>query len=378
MKNMTDYHFPTDDSLPQRLQVDGSQIIINDFTGNKLSFLDPNMSTDEAGHYLNIPSPVPESVTADFAIDANDNVWFTNWLFQQGGALVKFNYNGYYDAYTEVQQEFPLLDFVDVYSLPMEILTPNGLVFTDDGKLWLADTTSSSFFSFDPITEEFSQYVTADPLLSTYGNQTGVVKTPISRPYWIDSDEQGRIIFNEQNANNISVFDPKSNSLVEYHVPSKNPYWGDCDPGTGLLVADCGLAQIFDFTVDGEKIWFTEWVENNIGVVDTSIPLPLEIELGLETLSFSSGEKDHVPILVYPQTNDSMGASVILSSSHDFLKTKLTHDSTETFQLDSGEPETIHVDIMATDDAVPGTYNVLIGVQTSDVAISKYVTVTIE
>ena len=47
-------------------------------------------------------------------------------------------------------------------------------------------------------------------LLSTYGNQTGVVKTPISRPYWIESDDQGRIVFNEQTANNISVMDPKS------------------------------------------------------------------------------------------------------------------------------------------------------------------------
>ena len=367
-----------DDSLPQRLHIDGSRIIINDFTGNKLTFFDIGQPTEDV-EYTSFPSPVDNSVTADFTLDKDGNVWYTNWLFQQGGVLIKLDYDGYENTKQETGQEFFAGDmFTEIYQLPAALLTPNGAVISDDGKIWLADTTSSSFFSFDPITEEFSQYVTADPLLSTYGNQTGVVKTPISRPYWIDSDEQGRIIFNEQNANNISVFDPKSNSLVEYHVPSKNPYWGDCDPGTGLMVADCGLAQIFDFTVDGEKIWFTEWVENNIGVVDTSIPLPLEIELGSETLSFSSGEKDHVPILVYPQTNDSMGASVILSSSHDFLKTKLTHDSTETFQLDSGEPETIHVDIMATDDAVPGTYNVLIGVQTSDVAISKYVTVTIE
>ena len=146
----------------------------------------------------------------------------------------------------------------------------------------------------------------------------------------------------------------------------------------GLMVADCGLAQIFDFTVYGEKIWFTQWVENNIGVVDTSVPLPVEIQLGSETMSISTGGMEHVPVLVYPKTNDSLGASVILSSSHDFLKTKLTHDSTETFQLDSDEPETIHVDIMATDDAVAGTYKILVGVQTSDVAVSKYVTVTIE
>jgi len=371
--------FPSvDDSLPQRLQVDGSIIIVNDFTGNKLSFLDPNLSTEEAGHYLNIPSPVDDSVTADFAIDANDNVWFTNWLFQQGGALVKFNYNGYYDTYTKDQKELPLLDFIDVYGLPMDVLTPNGLVFSDDGKLWLADTTSSSFFSFDPITEEFRQYVTAEPILSTYGNQTGVIKSPISRPYWIDSDDQGRIIFNEQNANNISVFDPKSNSLVEYHVPSKNPYWGDCDPGTGLMLADCGLAQIFDFAVDGEKIWFTEWVENNIGVVDTSVSLPVEINLESETISLSPGDSKHFNFVVAPKSNDTLGGSLILVSSHDFLSMELSHDSHDTFQLVSGTSHPVHTNILASEDAIPGKYNVLIGMQLSDIAVSKYVTVTIE
>ncbi len=366
------------DSLPQKIKIDGSQIIVNDFTGNKLTFLDPSLSSEDV-NYLSVPSPVDNSVTADFAVDDNDNVWYTNWLFQQGGVLVKFDQNSYRNSVMNTdEQSLPLLDHIEIYQLPPELLTPNGAEIDNEGNIWLADTTSSYFFSFDPLTESFTQYVTAEPLLSTYGNQTGIVKTPISRPYWIESDEQGRIVFNAQTANTISIMDPKSQSLVEYQIPSKNPYWGDCDPGTGMMLADCGLAQVFDFTVDGNKIWFTEWVENNIGVVDTSIPLPLELQLGSESLSLSSGEMGHVPILVYPKTNDSIGASVILSPTHDFLKTKLTHNSTKNFQLDSDEPKTIHVDIMAKDDAVSGTYKILVGVQTSDVAVSKFVTVTIE
>ena len=144
--------------------------------------------------------------------------------------------------------------------------------------LWLADTTSSSFFSFDPTTEQFIQYVTADPIFETFGNQTGVVKSPISRPYWIENNDQGQLVFNAQTANNISVMDPKEQTLVEYHVPSKNPNWADCDSGIQVM-ENCGVAQIFDFAVSGEKIWFTEWVENKIGVVDTSVSLPFEIQL---------------------------------------------------------------------------------------------------
>ena len=372
--------YPSDgDSLPQKLQVFGSQIIINDFTGNKLTFLDPSQSNDEV-NYLSVPSPVDNSVTGDFSVDANDNVWFTNWLFQQGGVLVKFDQNGYFDLALSSNEEFqPLLDFVEVYALPPELLTPNGSVITDDGLIWLADTTTSFFFSFDPVTEKFTQYVTSDPLPSTYGNQTGLVKSPISRPYWIESDEQGRLVFNEQASNNISVMDPKLQSLVEYNVPSKNPNWSDCDPGNGMMLPDCGLAQIFDFTVDGEKIWFTEWVENNIGVVDTSVPLPIEIQLESDNLTLAPGDTKHFNFIVSPQSQKDMSSiSLILSPTHEFLTVDLTMDTPKTFQLDFDAPRPIHTNISASEDAVSGTYKVLLGAQSSDIAISKFVTVTIE
>ena len=366
-------------SLPQKLQIDGSQIIINDFTGNKLTLLDPNPSNGEI-NYLSIPSPVDNSVTADFTVDTNDNIWFTNWLFQQGGVLVKFNQNGYLDLAANSGEQFlPLIDFVKVYQLPPELLTPNGAVVTDDGTIWLADTTSSFFFSFDPFTEQFTQYVTAEPQLSTYGNQTGVVKTPISRPYWIETDGLGRIVFNEQTANNISIMDPKSQSLVEYHIPSKNPYWGDCDPGTGVMLSNCGISQIFDFTIYGEKIWFTEWVENNIGVVDTSVPLPIEIQLELDSLTLSPGDSQSLNFVISPTLQkDLFGVSLILITTHDFLSIDLTNNTPETFQLDFDAPRPILTTITASEDAIPGTYKILLGAQSPDIAISKFVTVTIE
>ena len=366
-------------SLPQKLQIHGSQIIINDFTGNKLTFLDPTQSGGDV-NYLNVPSLIDGSVTADFTVDANDNVWYTNWLFQQGGVLVKFNQNGYSDAVATSGEEFlPLLNFVELYTLPPELLTPNGAVIDNDGTIWLADTTSSFFFNFDPLTEQFTRYVTAEPLVSTYGNQTGIVTSPISRPYWIDTDDQGRIVFNAQTANNISVMDPKSQSLVEYQIPSKNPLWADCDPGTGVLLSDCGLAQVFDFAVDGDKIWFTEWVENNIGVVDTSVPLPIEIQLESDTLSLSPGGSQHFNFVASSQSQkDLMNVSLILSPTHDFLNVELGDDTLQEFQLDSDSSIPVSTTISASEDAISGTYKILLGAQSSDIAVSKFITVTIE
>jgi virginiamycin B lyase len=365
-------------SLPQKLMIDGSQIIINDFTGNKLTILNINLS-DEEVNYLSIPSALDDSVTADFALDANNDIWYTNWLYQQGGFLVKFDQDGYLDAVSNSGEQFlPLIDFINAYALPVQLLTPNGITFSDDGLLWIVDTTSSSFFSFDPLSEEFIQYVTADPVLETYGNQTGVIKSPISRPYWIENNDQGQLVFNEQTANNISVLDSKKQSLVEYHVPSKNPNWGDCDNGVEVL-DNCGIAQIFDFTISGDKIWFTEWVENKIGVVDTSVPLPLEIQFEYDTLNLLPGNSANFHFIISPQFNDgNLELSSIVSTTHDFLTVDFIHGSVETFELDSDGPVPVHVDISASDDALPGTYKILLGAESDDVAISKFLTVIIE
>ena len=141
------------DSLPQRLQVDGSRIIINDFTGNKLTFFDIGQPAEDVT-YLSVPSPIDGSVTADFTIDENNNVWYTNWLFQQGGVLVKFDHEGYSTTVETSGVEFlPGEDYIEIFQLPVALLTPNGAVIGDDGTIWLADTTSSSFFNFDPVTE---------------------------------------------------------------------------------------------------------------------------------------------------------------------------------------------------------------------------------
>lgn len=355
------------DSLPQKLKVDGSQIVINDFTGNKITFLDPTQTNDNL-RYLNLPSPVNGSVTGAFAIDNDKNVWYTNWLFQQGGVLIKFDQEGYRNSIANVNGEsIPFIDYIQVFQLPFELLTPNGMAVSD-GMIWLADTSSSAIFSFDPSTQQFTQYITSDPKLSTYGNSTGVIKSPISRPYWIESNSDGNLVFNEQTANSIAVMNPKSESLVEYLIPSKNPSWSDCD-----VDSNCGLAQIFDFTIHGDKVWFTEWVENNIGVVDTSVALPFGIELDSKDISLLPGESKNLSFTISPQ-QDLSDVSLILSDPHNFLN--LSSSVSVPFQLNS-DAKPVEVTISASDDAIPGKYKVLLGAQIEDVSISKFVTVTI-
>ena len=354
----------TGDSLPQRLKVEGSEIIVNDFTGGKLTFLDPAQLGDEVT-YTSLPSPIENSLAGDFALDSDNNIWYTNWIFQTGGVLVKFDRDNYVE-------DSPLNTATSVYEFPPDLTTPNGVVIGPEGNVWILDTSSSFFFSFDPETNEFTKYITSAPTSSTYGNSSGLIKSPVSRPYWSEVDDSGRIVFNEQTANRMGFFDPITQSLVEYLIPSKNPNWADCEG-----MNDCGLAQMFGFTLDGDKVWFTQWVENNIGVVDTSVPLPFSIDTDTQEIILAKGETIEFDMMVVPQTgSDVRNVSFVTSDTSPFSDLIVSADTSE-FQLDFDGIQVIKVSITARDSALATSHKVLIGAQTDDVTISKYITVHI-
>ena len=337
-------------SLPQKLIIDGSKIIINDFTGGRLSFLDYAQDKQGLRHYSIPALPLSESgdaVTSDFAIDSNKNIWYTNWIPSGAGVLVKFDYPGYefQAAEGEVSQGLLLQDFVEWYNFPGGLTTPNGVAVGPDQKIWLADTSSSYFFSFDPKTEEFTKYVTSVPTIDSYGNASGAINNPVSRPYWIEHYD-GNLIMNEQTANRIGLY--------------------------------CGVAQVFDFAADGEKIWFTEWVENNIGVVDTSIPLPFSIDINTNQITLEKGQTVKITLksTIAPNyTGGAINAIVNYSTTSTFSDITIEPELYG-FSL-SDDPITISVEISASEYALSGTHKILLGAYTYDVAISQFITVTV-
>jgi len=355
-------------SLPQKLVIDGSKIIINDFTGGRLSFLDYAQDREGLRHY-SIPSVIPDAVTSDFAIDSEKNVWYTNWFPSGQGILVKFDYTGYEFQSTqgEVTQGLLLQDFVEWYNFPPELTTPNGVTVGPEQKIWLADTSSNYFFRFDPKTEEFTRYTTSVPTIDSYGNASGVIKNPVSRPYWIEHYD-GNIIMNEQTANRIGVFNPYTEALVEYTIPSRNPNWSDCEG-----IDYCGVAQVFDFAPDGKKIWFTEWVENNIGVIDTSISHPFSVDIDKKQITLEKGQTTQLVLEVKSLVSSTFDVNVNSSSASTFSDIIITHE--DNFSLSN--ETSITVKIMASEHALSGTHKVLLGAYTDEIAVSQFITVTI-
>ena len=358
-------------SLPQQLAIHGSNIIVNDFTGSKITFFDLSHNIDEI-EYSSIVAPIPNSFTGDFAIDSENNLWYTNWVPDTTGLLLKFNIEQYkQDTYlASTGMDIPLEGYFDVYDFPTDLTTANGLSVDENDNVWIVDTSSSFFFKFDPNEETFTKFITSTPQKSAYGNSTGIIKSPISRPYWSETDMNGNLIFNEQTSNQLAVFDIDNERLVEYMVPSKNPNWADCEDKSN---SNCGVAQIFGFDAIGDKIWFTEWAENKIGVVDTGKPLPFTVSTDTESITLKKGEPQTISLNINNLSNtDKINfnfahtASAVTKSS-DLL---VSHDFTSS--------DEIIVSVTASEIAISGDYKLLLGVYNSEINVSKYIDVIIE
>ncbi|MGI0009991.1 MAG: lyase, partial [Nitrosopumilaceae archaeon] len=321
----------------------------------KITLFDSTQSGEEIT-YSNLAFPANDTNTSALTIDSQGRIWYTVWKFQQGGKLVL------YDPNTSNGTGF---------NLPLGMNAPNGISASSDDKIWITDTASSFFFSFDPQSQKFTKFITSMPRESTYGNSTGVIKTPISRPYWNNFDEKGRLWFNEQTANSIAVFDPAKESLVEYFVPSQNPKWADCGNSES-----CGIAQVLDFTISEDEIWFTEWVENNIGVLDSSIMLPIEVSVEPKELTLSRGDTANLSFTITP--NEQLDGIIGLTAANTAGPNDMILSGFDQKISLTNQSQTISLNVSIDKFALSGTYKLLVGAQYQEVTVSEFVTITVK
>lgn len=347
------------DPLPQRVMVDGSQIIVNDLFGNKITLLDASPSGDA---HVDVPSPLATGFAGGFAKGPGSQLWYTSWDPGAGGLLVSLDMDGYRRALAEGADPSGSMM---TYELPATVQTVNGIV-ESDGLVWMADTSTSNFYSFSPADESFTRYTSARPIEASYGNQTGIVTSPLSRPYWADLHRDGRVVFNEQTANRISLFDPQTETLTGYDIPSRNPLWADCGD-----LPDCGLAQAFDFEPVGDKIWYTGWVTNTIGAVDTSAPLPFSVSVEPRTAVY--GVDDEVVMTVSASAAGLV--SVEANASTPSLAARIPLELAE-FDVTDGMHVVVPIGVFS-EAPEPGTYKMLVGARADGIVVGQYVTAVV-
>ncbi|MFL6372079.1 MAG: hypothetical protein ACJ70P_02990 [Nitrososphaera sp.] len=304
----------------------------------------------------------PDLITAGgLVVDKERNdVWVSLLSFQQQrGQLFK------YDIET---------DRVDrVVDLPPELGAPVGMELDNNGKVWVADHGTSTFFSYDPAIDNITRYVTSMASPRIYGSDT----TPpgaYTLPYWIHRAGDGSLWFNEHTGNKMARFDPKELALVEYWVPSQNRAWTFCAPGA----TSCGIANALQFSVDpANQLWFSEWTENKIAKLDTSKQVPISV-LAPPEISVAKGQSIELRTTVSASgefSGEMMAAGTFMPNGGLGNSTGIF--SEQSISLTAGNSKQISYTFTAANVLAQGQYTLMVGAGNDQVSYMKPVKVNI-
>ena len=125
--------------------------------------------------------------------------------------------------------------------------------------------------------------------------------------------------------------------------------------------------------MDG-KIWFTEWAENKIGVVDTRKPLPFTVNTNVESITLKKGETKIISLSINPSSSNI--GDISFNSAH--TASTITKSSDLLISHNFNNSNEIIVSITASEIALSGDYKLLLGVLNSEVNVSKYIDVIVK
>jgi virginiamycin B lyase len=323
--------------------------------------------------FSNIPIPVEgfSSIDQDLVTvgsleidNASKSVWISVLTYNQMGQLLSFD--------TETEK-------FTIFELPPEIKSPVGLVLDKAGSLWVTDRGTSIFFKFDPLTKKITQYGIS--VLSPRVNGGNQLNNSYTLPYWIVSDSNDNVWFNEHIGNKIARFDPQTETLIEYWIPTQNPKFAQCQEIP--VNSDCRIANALQLVVDSAgNAWFTEWTENKIGTVNGSSVVPFSIEPLQNPITIQQGGSNKIDISIV-NNNATSNLPLQLVVSGTFTKTGSLDNATAMFSEDiltfaageSSKKATLFLDLP--EDIKPGEYSVMVGAGCEHTTYSKAIKVTV-
>lgn len=346
------YEVPTQKSFPLGLVMDeNGKIWFTESFGKKFGYIDPVQKKI----YELIP-PVQSEIIGGITADKDNNIWFVT-LNPSGGYVIK---------YEQVSSSYK------TYPMPRGVTSPIGISIDNEDNVWVTDHGTNMFFKLNPKNNTTKTYVTSMPLEKT---SLGTGGQPTSLPYWNIIDNAGRIWINEHQGNAIAVLDPKTSTLVEYFIPSQNPNWASCKGYT----ESCGISNPLQFTLapDG-KVWFVEWSESKIGVLDPTLSLPISINLNKDSIEVEKGKA--AKISAKAETNGGSASDTKISLSGTFTpsgglwRMNTLIDSTPT----SDRSQDVTFTLNPSKYLAAGTYTLMISATYKDIVYSKALEVTVK
>ena len=265
---------------------------------------------------------------------------------------------------------------VTAYGLPSKLTSPVGIELDKYGNPWITDHGTSIFFMLNATNGKITEFATSpySKRIST-GLTTG--NNAYTLPYWIMSDSNNSLWFNEHTGNKIGKFDPKNDILTEYWIPTQNPLWGMCDPQSNT--SQCGIANALQFSIGrNNQLWFSEWTENKLGMLNTSSPIPFKVKIDERLIQVAPGQTKEIPIRISSDidSNVRMIASSTLTPTGGFGNSTASF-SQDSFQLKPGEEKGVSFLITPSPDTPKGDYTMMIGVEDDRVSQLKALTLRI-
>lgn len=145
--------------------------------------------------------------------------------------------------------------------------TPSDITIFDNRSLWITEHGTSFVTEYNFNSTQIKRY----PTFTSFHHA-------ITLPYWISKDPDGNgFWFNEHYGNRISFLNITDTSLTEYEIPTRNKTMG----------YTANVLTIATDPTNSNRLWFTEFNTDKIGVVDRGIPIPFNINVSEYEINLS-------------------------------------------------------------------------------------------
>lgn len=296
-------------------------------------------------------------VSGSLVVDRQRNVVWTSVLaFDQKGQIYSYDIKA---------------NEVSVYDLPDDLNSPVGTTLDKEGNLWVTDHATDIFFMLNRETGKITKYSTSilSPKILGATPSSGAY----TLPYWIQTDADGNLWFNQHVGNKINRFDLSTQTMTEYWIPTQNPMWANCAPSAKV----CGVANALQISVGPTgQVWFPEWTENKIGTVSNA-DVPLTVSAP-EEVTVNRGSSTEIKVDLKSES----ALDVSMVSAGTFTSTGTLGNSTGIFSqqsvsVDAGGSEQVSYVFTPDPGLAPGQYVLMLGADQGDFAVLKAVKVNI-
>ncbi|HEY3525915.1 MAG TPA: hypothetical protein VGK47_06945, partial [Nitrososphaeraceae archaeon] len=308
-----------------------------------------------------------------------------------------------------------------IFELPRELSSPWGLTVGEHGDLWVTNAGSSIFYRLNPKEDngdddddddndsrnknfDIEKFVTSMGSPRIFGKPPeSVAERDFHNRYYtlpssIKKSNDGSIWFNQQHGNKISKFDPHTQVLTEYWVPTQNRLWGICSNEDDTISVNnnikhkytCGIANVLQFSIgkEGKQIWFSEWSENKIGKVETPEDPPFTIDVfeSDQELTIERGEKEKIKLIVKAASNlpSSAISNLRMVASGTFTSSGYIGNSTGHFieqqslnSIEEGKEQDVSFEFIPSLDLPLGSYTLMIGAENNSITYLKAIKIEI-